>query len=277
MIARACSERRDRAFGIAFVQVDHPQVGERRGFFVASARLPRGGQDRFGMPAGRLGVGDWLRHRCPVAPAAAIRARPRGKGSVPASGSGLASGHRDLIRASSRDRPLLFGPDQDQVVLSVAALFRGGAVGKLEIALFAASRSGDSRAGPRVPLAPCRARIELAAGRAQALINRDLPAGDVGDAFPVLKARVSVGRAARGRSAPVRARFPKHSFFESEISPVGCGSSASPCYDRAMIRIADESTLDLIVSAVACNARAISADDRRIESAGRTAADHEGE
>ena len=48
-------ERRDRAFGIALVQLDRAQVGECRGFFVASAGLPRRRQECFGMRARRFG------------------------------------------------------------------------------------------------------------------------------------------------------------------------------------------------------------------------------
>ena len=49
-------QRRDRARGVAFGQLDHAQVGERGRFFVARACLPRGGQERFGMRARALAV-----------------------------------------------------------------------------------------------------------------------------------------------------------------------------------------------------------------------------
>ena len=103
----------------------------------------------------------------------------------------LAPGHRALIGASSSVSAESVGPDQQQVALSFAALFRGSTIGKLKITLVprAADAIPESADESSEPLAgPNRA----GRGRAQTVFDPDLAAGHVGDALPVLKARVSI-------------------------------------------------------------------------------------
>ena len=163
-----------------------------------------------------------------------IRAQRPGKGLVPASGYAPAVGHRDWIRAVVERPSFVFGPDQDQVGSSLAALFRRWRRWEAGNPASGSMRAADSRAGPRCPAVVCLARIAVAAGRSRALDRSRSPRGRRWRRVPSIDSSRRGRWEARGRSGP------SGSFAEirlrGEVRQSG-GSFASPCDDEPESRI----------------------------------------